>query len=84
MPHFPDWATLGAKVIAGDFDSDGKADLALTGGFGWITIALAISSGGGNFTAANLPINGFPGWSGSAKFALTGSFQESPALHRAR
>jgi hypothetical protein len=42
-------------VSTGDFNGDGKADLALTGGAGWTTIPVAFSRGDGNFNVANAP-----------------------------
>ena len=37
----------GAQVVAGDFDADGRDDLALTSGKGWNTIPIAFSTIGG-------------------------------------
>ncbi len=37
----------GAKPVAGDFNGDGKTDIALTGGSGWATIPIAFSNGDG-------------------------------------
>ena len=48
--------------------------LSLAGVPGWITVAFAFSSGGGNFTQANLPLDSFPTWSSEARFALAGRF----------
>ncbi len=80
VAHFPDWVTnswnTGLKVVSGDFDGDGKTDLAMTGGESWITIAFALSQGGGSFTAANQPINNFPLWTQQAKFLLSGAFKD--------
>lgn len=75
VSHFPGWAASGAKVVAGDFDADGRTDLALTGGPNWITVAFAISNGDGSFTAANLPMADFPTWSGQARYALPGRYR---------
>jgi len=74
VAHFPDCAASGAKVVPGDFHADGRAELALTGGPSWITVAFALSRGNGYFTPANLPLNDFPGWSGQARNALAGHF----------
>jgi FG-GAP-like repeat len=47
---FPGWSTLaGVSAVAGDFNGDGKWDIALTGGAGWNTIPLALSNGNGTF-----------------------------------
>ncbi|HEY8038559.1 MAG TPA: VCBS repeat-containing protein, partial [Polyangiaceae bacterium] len=50
----------GAKVVVGDFDGDGRDDLAATGGVQpngqpWGTLPVALSNGDGTFTASNLP-----------------------------
>ena len=80
VEHFPQWVTnswnTGLKVVPGDFDGDGKTDLAMTGGASWITIAFALSQGGGNFTAATQPINDFPRWTGEAKFLMSGAIKD--------
>lgn len=80
VEHFPQWATnswnTGVKVVSGDFDGDSRTDLAMTGGADWITIAFALSSGGGNFIAANQPINDFPRWTREAKFLLSGAIKD--------
>jgi hypothetical protein len=48
--NFPTWARqTGAKVIAGDFDGDGRTDVALTGGTGWSMIPVAFANGDGTF-----------------------------------
>jgi len=45
-PDFATYATQGGRLLAGDFNGDGKTDLALTGGAGWRTIPVAIMRGG--------------------------------------
>jgi FG-GAP-like repeat len=77
--HFPGWAAQGSKVVAGDFDGDGRADLALTGVAGSITMSFAFSTGGGDFTAGSLPINNMPAWSAVAPFAVSGRFKPHTA-----
>jgi hypothetical protein len=77
--HFPGWAAQGSKVVAGDFDGDGRADLALTGVAGSITMSFAFSTGGGDFTAGSLPINNMPAWSAMAPFAVSGRFKPHTA-----
>src|SRR5439155_23366132 len=42
-------AQPGVRVLAGDYNGDGKADVALTGGSGWNTVPVAFSSGDGKF-----------------------------------
>jgi len=52
---FPIYAQQpGAKPVAGDFDGDGLADIALVGGAGWTTMPIAFSNGDGTYHGANL------------------------------
>src|SRR4051794_20799357 len=51
-----------ATPLVGDFNGDGRADLALTGGNGWATLPVAMSNGDGTFNVTNLPINLFGGY----------------------
>lgn len=75
VSQFPAWATSSyVKAVAGDFNGDGKADIGLSGGSGWITVAFAFSTGGGNFTQGNFPVTNFPTWATSAKYILAGKF----------
>jgi hypothetical protein len=61
--EFPDggfriWAgTPNVHPIMGDFNRDGYADIALTGGAGWFTIPCALSRGDGSFVVHNAPTN---------------------------
>jgi hypothetical protein len=55
------WAPA-AQPVAGDFNGDGKADIALVGGGGWISVPVAFSTGSGNFSVKNLPLQDFPQW----------------------
>jgi len=58
-----DFATFatqpGAKIVSGDFNGDGRTDVALTGGIGWISLPVAFSQGDGSFTVTNTLIDGF-------------------------
>jgi hypothetical protein len=60
---FPDggfraWAaTAGVQPIVGDFNRDGYADVALTGGAGWWTVPCALSKGDGTFVVSNTATN---------------------------
>jgi hypothetical protein len=51
-----------AIKLAGDFSGDGKTDVALTGGPGWNTLPLAVSSGNGAFAVSNTFIGDFASW----------------------
>jgi hypothetical protein len=76
VSNFAGWAaTPGVNVLTGDFNGDGRTDIALTGGAGWATIPVATSNGGGSFTVTNLPVSNFAGWAATPGVkALTGDF----------
>lgn len=68
---FATWAASPrVKVLSGDFDNDGRYDLALVGGSGWSTIPVARSNGDGTFTVSNNSVANFPQWAqeANAKF----------------
>jgi hypothetical protein len=53
---FATWAQdSDAKAVSGDFDGDGRADIALVGGNQWWTVPVAFSKGDGTFNITNLP-----------------------------
>jgi O-glycosyl hydrolase len=57
VPNFPTWAQdPSAKAVAGDFNGDGRADLALVGGNDWWTVPVAFANGDGTFTVTNFPV----------------------------
>ncbi|WP_100793535.1 FG-GAP-like repeat-containing protein [Nannocystis exedens] len=49
----------GAQVVVGDFDGDGRSDLAMTGPADWHTLPTAYSNGDGSFTLADEPAGEF-------------------------
>jgi hypothetical protein len=50
----------GVKAVSGDFNHDGKGDIALTGGAFWNSVPVAFSGGGlGSFNVTNQPILDF-------------------------
>ena len=46
-------ATPGVQVLTGDFNGDGRTDIALTGVAGWASIPVALSNGDGTFQVVN-------------------------------
>jgi hypothetical protein len=59
-------ATSGATAVAGDFDGDGKGDIALTGPSGWSGVPVAFSNGDGSFRITNATIGSFATWASRA------------------
>ena len=56
----------------GDFNHDGKADIALTGSSTWASVPVAFSNGDGTFDVTSQPID-FATWASSVP-SLTGDF----------
>jgi len=60
--NFATYATqTGAKPVSGDFNGDGRGDIALTGGFQsagvpWGSVPVAFSNGDGTFNVTNAPV----------------------------
>ena len=76
IANFGAWAsTPGVKVISGDFNGDGRTDLALTGGLGWASDPVALSNGNGTFNVTNFGIANFATWASTASVqVLSGDF----------
>jgi hypothetical protein len=67
VPNIPGWAQApGVRVVAGDFNDDGRADLALVGGPGWTTVPVGFSRGDGRFDVTNEQVPNIPGWAQSS------------------
>jgi len=74
---FPGWAAeSGTKIVAGDFDADGKIDdIAMVGGSEGTTIPVAYGQGGGEFTITNQHEFDFAGWAqASGTVIVSGDF----------
>jgi predicted alpha/beta hydrolase len=78
LPQFAGWAgTSGVQVLTGDFNGDGKTDLALvrTGAPGWSSVPVALSTGDGRFAVHNRPLADFGTWAAASDVrVLTGDF----------
>ena len=77
VTNFPSWAaTANVQAVVGDFDGDGKADLAAIGNAGWGSLPTAFSNGDGTFRVTNVALGGsFNQWSsGSGVYVLAGDF----------
>ncbi|MCU0285198.1 MAG: VCBS repeat-containing protein [Acidobacteria bacterium] len=71
LVNFVGWAkTPNVKVLTGDFNGDGKTDMALTGGSNWTRIPVAFSRGDGNFNVTNEPHNNFVTWAKSSNVKI--------------
>jgi hypothetical protein len=65
------WAgATGAKAIGGDFDGDGRSDIALSGAPGWKDVPVAFSNGDGTFTVADPNLPNFPTWAAEANVRI--------------
>lgn len=73
---FASWsARRDVSRLTGDFNGDGKTDIALIGPKGWGSMPVAFSNGNGSFTVTNHPINNFASFAADANSTkLTGDF----------
>jgi hypothetical protein len=75
MPaNFPTWATEAPTKLVGDFDADGKGDIALSGVDWWRSLPTAMCRAGGSFQVANGEVGDFGFWAALAPTKLAGDF----------
>src|SRR5262245_29685116 len=76
IANFAGWAaTTNAKLPVGDFNGDGKTDVAITGASGWNNLPVAFSNGDGTFNVTNAAVANFPGWAATTNAnILVGDF----------
>jgi hypothetical protein len=75
IANFGTYAAQGATPVTGDFDGDGRDDVALTGGAGWTTVPVAFSNGDGSFRVTNFSISNFATYAAqSGARAVAGDF----------
>jgi hypothetical protein len=67
-------AEAGAKLLSGDFDGDGKFDLALVGGAGWVDIPVSFSNGDDTFRTVVHDAPAFTLRAAESARALSGDF----------
>jgi hypothetical protein len=66
-------ATPDVTVVAGDYNADGRTDLALIGPYAWGSVPIAFSAGDGGYTVTNNPISIFAGWATAPGVTITGT-----------
>ncbi|MFD1052311.1 FG-GAP repeat domain-containing protein, partial [Kibdelosporangium lantanae] len=63
VTDFATWSSSpGVKLLTGDYNGDGRTDIALTGVAGWGSIPVAFSNGNGTYTITNAGVADFPTW----------------------
>jgi hypothetical protein len=70
------WAAKpNVKVLAGDFNGDGRTDIDLTGVAGWVSVPVAFSNGDGTWRVTNQKHPDFGAWAAEPNVkVLTGDF----------
>jgi hypothetical protein len=83
VPDFGAWAAEpNVKVLTGDFNGDGRTDIALTGDAGWKSVPVAFSNGDGTWRVTNQNAPDFGAWAAEPNVkVLTGDFN-GVAAHR--
>ena len=65
----------GARPVAGDFNGDGRDDIALLGGAGWNSVKVFLSNGTGGFSLVDQALVNLPMWAQDAGVqVVTGDF----------
>lgn len=74
------WASQpGAQVATGDFDRNGRDDIAIAGGSGWTSIVVALSSSNGSFSTRFVYAPQFAAWAADPGAQLvSGNFDGDP------
>jgi FG-GAP-like repeat len=72
IARFSWWAAAaGAQILTGDFDGDGRTDLALTGASTWRNVPVAFSNGDGTFKVTNAESSDFASWASEPGVTVT-------------
>jgi hypothetical protein len=71
---FATWASQGPAKLVGDFNGDGRTDIALTGPSQWNTLPVAFSNGDGTFTVTNAVVGEFAWFASQGARTLLGDF----------
>jgi hypothetical protein len=76
--RFAMWAAVpGAQILTGDFDGDGRTDLALTGASSWKSVPVALSNGDGTFKVTYGESPDFASWASEPGVrVITGDFNK--------
>lgn len=71
---FARYSGQGATILTGDFNGDGRTDIAMTGGSGWNTLPVAFSNGNGTFVVTNQYVGSFAQWATEGATAIAADF----------
>ncbi|ATB36146.1 hypothetical protein CYFUS_001560 [Cystobacter fuscus] len=74
IPSFQTWAAQTRMVVTGDFNGDGRTDIAAVGADGWLALPVALSNGNGSFRVVNESIPSFQTWAAQTRTVVTGDF----------